>query len=60
MAEGQIATAEDSADIVARLKRRMIEHCLPLWSNEGWDRTTGGFIVIDETSNNTVAAGLIE
>lgn len=22
----------------------MIEHCLPLWSSEGWDHTAGGFI----------------
>jgi mannose/cellobiose epimerase-like protein (N-acyl-D-glucosamine 2-epimerase family) len=22
----------------------MIEHSLPLWSDEGWDRTTGGFV----------------
>jgi mannose/cellobiose epimerase-like protein (N-acyl-D-glucosamine 2-epimerase family) len=42
MAERQ--TAEDSADIVAKLKLRMIEHALPLWSTEGWDATTGGFI----------------
>jgi mannose/cellobiose epimerase-like protein (N-acyl-D-glucosamine 2-epimerase family) len=32
------------SDIVASLKTRMIEHALPLWSTEGWDRTTGGFI----------------
>lgn len=42
MAERQ--TAEDSADIVAKLKLRMIEHALPRWSTEGWDATTGGFI----------------
>ena len=22
----------------------MIDHCLPLWSNEGWDHASGGFI----------------
>lgn len=44
MAEGKSAAAEESADIVARLKARMIDHALPLWSGEGWDRTTGGFI----------------
>jgi mannose/cellobiose epimerase-like protein (N-acyl-D-glucosamine 2-epimerase family) len=44
MAEGKSAAAEQSADIVARLKARMIDHALPLWSGEGWDRTTGGFI----------------
>jgi mannose/cellobiose epimerase-like protein (N-acyl-D-glucosamine 2-epimerase family) len=47
MAEGHIAAAEDaagSADIVARLKLRMVEHCLPLWSGEGWDDRAGGFV----------------
>jgi mannose/cellobiose epimerase-like protein (N-acyl-D-glucosamine 2-epimerase family) len=44
MAEGKSAAVEDSADIIARLKARMIDHALPLWSGEGWDRTTGGFI----------------
>jgi mannose/cellobiose epimerase-like protein (N-acyl-D-glucosamine 2-epimerase family) len=34
----------DSGDIVGTLKTLMIEHALPLWSGEGWDRTTGGFI----------------
>ena len=40
------ATADtlDSANIVATLKRRMIDHCLPLWSTEGWDDKAGGFI----------------
>ena len=44
MAEGQTAAAEDSVDIVAKLKLRMIDHALPLWATEGWDPTTGGFI----------------
>jgi mannose-6-phosphate isomerase len=44
MADAQTAAAEDSVDVVARLKRRMIDHALPLWSGEGWDPTTGGFI----------------
>ena len=44
MADAQTAAAENSVDVVARLKRRMIDHALPLWSGEGWDRTTGGFI----------------
>src|ERR1700730_7874427 len=46
MADTHSAAATDPSDvdIVGKLKRRMIEHCLPLWSNEGWDRTTGGFI----------------
>jgi len=44
MADGKSAAAEGSADVIARLKARMIDHALPLWSGEGWDRTTGGFI----------------
>ena len=47
MAETHTAAAADtldSADIVAKLKRRMIDHCLPLWSTEGWDDKAGGFI----------------
>ena len=47
MAERDTATAADaldSADIVARLKLRMIDHCLPLWSTEGWDDKAGGFV----------------
>ena len=44
MAEAQTAAADNSVDVVARLKRRMIEHALPLWSGEGWDSATGGFI----------------
>ena len=36
--------ATDAADVVARLKRRMIDHCLPLWSTEGWDDKGGGFV----------------
>ena len=44
MAEGQSAAAGDSADIVAKLKLRMIDHALPLWSTEGWDATAGGFV----------------
>jgi len=35
--EGLIA-----ADVVARLKRRMVEDALPLWSTVGWD--AGGFV----------------
>jgi len=47
MAEEQTAAAPDrfeSGDIVARLKLRMIDHALPLWSTEGWDAMTGGFV----------------
>lgn len=38
------ADRSDSGDIVARLKRRIIEHSLPLWSTEGWDGASGGFV----------------
>jgi mannose-6-phosphate isomerase len=44
MAEPRTAAAEQSRDVVARLKRRMIDRCLPLWSGEGWDAASGGFI----------------
>jgi mannose-6-phosphate isomerase len=47
MVKTHIATAanrSDSDDIVGTLKTLMIERALPLWSSEGWDRTTGGFI----------------
>jgi mannose/cellobiose epimerase-like protein (N-acyl-D-glucosamine 2-epimerase family) len=38
------ANRSGSDDIVSVLKARMIDHALPLWSTEGWDHTTGGFI----------------
>ena len=40
------ANFEDAGDatIVTTLKSSMIEHALPLWSGEGWDRNTGGFV----------------
>ncbi|UVO31826.1 AGE family epimerase/isomerase [Bradyrhizobium arachidis] len=44
MAGEPINAAEDAADVVARLKQRMIDHALPLWSTEGWDKSSGGFI----------------
>ncbi|TPQ35503.1 mannose-6-phosphate isomerase [Bradyrhizobium guangdongense] len=44
MAGEPINAAEDAAGVVARLKQRMIEHALPLWSGEGWDKSSGGFI----------------
>ncbi len=31
-------------DIVSALKAMVIEHSLPLWSREGWNPTTGGFV----------------
>jgi mannose-6-phosphate isomerase len=30
--------------MVGKLKLRIIDHCLPLWSTEGWDQSTGGFV----------------
>jgi mannose/cellobiose epimerase-like protein (N-acyl-D-glucosamine 2-epimerase family) len=46
MADMQTAAASDlsDADVVGRLKRRVIDHCLPLWSTEGWDDAAGGFV----------------
>ena len=47
MAEIDTAAAVDAFgpdDVVARLKLRIVDHCLPLWSSEGWDRSTGGFV----------------
>ena len=44
MADEQRAMTEGAADVVARLKRRAIDHCLPLWSGEGWDAVAGGFV----------------
>lgn len=44
MAEERTAAAEGAVDIVASLKLRMIDHALPLWSGEGWDPTSGGFV----------------
>lgn len=44
MADESIILAEQAADIVARLKRRMIEDAIPLWSTAGWDHEAGGFI----------------
>jgi mannose/cellobiose epimerase-like protein (N-acyl-D-glucosamine 2-epimerase family) len=44
MADEQLAMTEGAADVIARLKRRAIDHCLPLWSGEGWDAVNGGFV----------------
>src|SRR5882757_8838887 len=40
----EYSATTNEAEIVARLKLRMIEHALPLWSTEGWDPATGGFV----------------
>src|SRR6266853_3686660 len=50
--EGEVASIGNTAhtagsghqDIVGLLKSLMIEHSLPLWSGEGWDPATGGFV----------------
>lgn len=34
----------DAGNIVAELKSFIVERSLPLWSDEGWDRRTGGFV----------------
>ncbi|MET4279149.1 MULTISPECIES: AGE family epimerase/isomerase [unclassified Bradyrhizobium] len=44
MADAGISAADEAADVVARLKRRMIDEALPLWSTVGWDHGAGGFI----------------
>ncbi|MET4221762.1 mannose/cellobiose epimerase-like protein (N-acyl-D-glucosamine 2-epimerase family) [Bradyrhizobium sp. LB7.2] len=44
MADEGIIAAGEVADVVARLKRRMIDEALPLWSTVGWDHGAGGFI----------------
>jgi mannose-6-phosphate isomerase len=38
------SAAADAGDIVAQLKSFIIERSLPLWSGEGWDAASGGFI----------------
>ncbi|UPK38633.1 AGE family epimerase/isomerase [Bradyrhizobium sp. 186] len=44
MADEGIIAADETADVVARLKRRMVDEALPLWSTVGWDDAAGGFI----------------
>ncbi|MGX1106030.1 MULTISPECIES: AGE family epimerase/isomerase [Bradyrhizobium] len=44
MAEAESVAADGAADVVARLKRRIIGEALPLWSTAGWDSTAGGFV----------------
>jgi mannose/cellobiose epimerase-like protein (N-acyl-D-glucosamine 2-epimerase family) len=38
------AIAARSQEIVETLKTLMTDHSLPLWSREGWDQATGGFV----------------
>jgi len=44
MVDPSTASAEEAGDIVAKLKSFVIERSLPLWSGEGWDRASGGFV----------------
>jgi mannose/cellobiose epimerase-like protein (N-acyl-D-glucosamine 2-epimerase family) len=44
MVDPSTASAREAGDIVAQLKNFIIERSLPLWSGEGWDRTSGGFV----------------
>src|SRR6476646_5413113 len=44
MMEGQASSAADPAGVIGRLKQRMIDDALPLWSSEGWDSEAGGFV----------------
>uniref|UniRef100_UPI000560A007 AGE family epimerase/isomerase n=1 Tax=Bradyrhizobium yuanmingense TaxID=108015 RepID=UPI000560A007 len=44
MADEGIIAADEASNVVARLKRRMIDEALPLWSTVGWDHAAGGFI----------------
>ncbi|MEW6643522.1 MAG: AGE family epimerase/isomerase [Pseudomonadota bacterium] len=44
MPDERVAGERDTQDVVARLRRRVIEHCLPLWSGAGWDDAAGGFV----------------
>ena len=41
---GDPSAAADAGDIVAQLKSFIIERSLPLWSGEGWDAASGGFV----------------
>jgi len=41
---GQQTVTAEHPDIVRTLKTLIIEHSLPLWSREGWDPATGGFV----------------
>jgi mannose/cellobiose epimerase-like protein (N-acyl-D-glucosamine 2-epimerase family) len=43
MVDGE-AAAGDAVGVIGRLKQRMIDHALPLWSTEGWDAAAGGFV----------------
>jgi mannose-6-phosphate isomerase len=44
MVDPSTAPAGEAGDIVAKLKSFIIERSLPLWSGEGWDHASGGFV----------------
>lgn len=44
MVDPSTARPGEAHDIVATLKSFIIERSLPLWSGEGWDRKSGGFV----------------
>src|SRR5262249_61405394 len=44
IAMGDPSAAAVGGDIVVALKNFIIERSLPLWSGEGWDAASGGFV----------------
>src|SRR5712671_401400 len=45
MTSGETPTIfAERIEIVKTLKNLIIQHSLPLWSSEGWDPITGGFV----------------
>jgi mannose/cellobiose epimerase-like protein (N-acyl-D-glucosamine 2-epimerase family) len=52
-----LASRANPDGIVGTLKALMVEQSLPLWSGEGWDRTTGGFVErLDREGRADIAA----
>src|SRR3954466_4990446 len=54
MADEGISAADEASDVVPRLKRRMIDEALPLWSTVGWDH--GGGVFTDRLHRDGTAA----
>lgn len=44
MADEPTNHADEAVEVVARLKQRMVDQSLPLWSTSGWDPGCGGFV----------------
>jgi mannose-6-phosphate isomerase len=44
MVDPSTASEREAGDIVAQLKSFIVERSLPLWSGEGWDCASGGFV----------------